>query len=355
MNVNHRSMVWGLYLWSLWGLWSAAAVCAQPIASANAKTAINYALLQDQSTYKLATDAMAHIYAWDFEEAERLVVQVNQRASLHPVSPMLRALLYYWRRAPFPYDNAALVAPLLKDLSLTEAMSDKRLKAKPDDLEGLFFKSLACSMRMRYHVSMGERMRAASLAGDVYALIRKSDKHLKSFSELYFLSGLYQYYRVAFPEQNPMYRPLAAMFPKGDKARGIAELQHAARNAAFTASEARSYLMRIYFTYEKQPQKAVVFAREAVELCPKNKLYWVAYLTLLSRTRQYNMVSEHLAQLQGISDPFYAAAYHGLQAQVFQWKQQPDLAQVHQQKAEKLAEGLGCRRFLMEEILGKED
>ena len=62
------------------------------------------------------------------------------------------------------------------------------------------------------------------------------------YSDFYFFTGVYNYYREAYPEAYPVYKPLALLFPKGSKTKGLEDLLIASKNSIFLKAEAFSFL-----------------------------------------------------------------------------------------------------------------
>ena len=71
------------------------------------------------------------------------------------------------------------------------------------------------------------------------------------YPDFYFFTGLYNYYREAYPEAHPIYKVLAFLFPRGDREKGSAELQNAGANSIMLKAEAYSFLVIHFSEFRK--------------------------------------------------------------------------------------------------------
>jgi tetratricopeptide (TPR) repeat protein len=75
-------------------------------------------------------------------------------------------------------------------------------------------------------------------------------------------------------------RPLAAMFPKGNKKRGIEELLACVEKGRYAKTEALYFLLQIYYVYERDFVKATEYSKKLHEKYPNNSFFY----TYLGRT-----------------------------------------------------------------------
>jgi tetratricopeptide (TPR) repeat protein len=141
----------------------------------------------------------------------------------------------------------------------------------------MFFKSGALGFRGRLRANRGSWLKAALDGKDALPIVSRIQKVSKDNVDVLFGLGIYDYYAEAIPEQYPAVKPLAMMFPKGDKKRGIARLDSCIKFGHYAKVEAIYFLTQIYYVYEKDFNKAAEYAKLLHEKYPDNPFFY-AYL-----------------------------------------------------------------------------
>jgi tetratricopeptide (TPR) repeat protein len=80
----------------------------------------------------------------------------------------------------------------------------------------------------------------------------------------------------------------AFLFPKGDRSRGLMELQRAATNAIMLKAESYYFLSNIYVTYENNYEQAHIYSKALHELYPANPEYLADHLRNLLLAAKYD-------------------------------------------------------------------
>ncbi|NTW49812.1 MAG: hypothetical protein HGB19_08825, partial [Chlorobiales bacterium] len=96
-------------------------------------------------------------------------------------------------------------------------------------------------------------------------------------NDLLFGLALYNYYAEVIPEKYPILKPFALLFPKGDKKKGIQQLQITIQKGNYAKTEALYFLLQIYYVYENDFIKAANCALQLHEKYP-NSSFFYAYL-----------------------------------------------------------------------------
>jgi len=81
---------------------------------------------------------------------------------------------------------------------------------------------------------------------------------------------------------------LAFLFPKGDKVKGIAEMQNAAFNSIMLKAEAYSFLSYIFMNFENNYLRALPYTKGLYELYPGNLSYKAGYIKNLLLLKEYD-------------------------------------------------------------------
>jgi hypothetical protein len=150
---------------------------------------------------------------------------------------------------------------------------------------------------------------AIPLATSTYQLIMRSFNYTSTYNDFYFFTGLYNYYRETYPEVYPIYKAVAFLLPKGDKIKGLNELNIVATNSIFLKAEASSFLSAIYSSFENDFRKASNYSKSLHELYPNNPQYLAIYSKNLLLTKKYDEAENHIISASGqFSDKSYLHA-----------------------------------------------
>jgi tetratricopeptide (TPR) repeat protein len=118
--------------------------------------------------------------------------------------------------------------------------------------------------------------------------VRRSFDFAPLCNDLYYFTGLYNYYREAYPKAYPVYQSLAILFPDGDIEKGLKELQSVAANSVVLRAEAYFLLAWIYLNYENNYSEALYYCKSLYELYPDNLLYRAIYIKNLLLINRYD-------------------------------------------------------------------
>ncbi len=254
--------------------------------------------------------AVRLIYNYRFDTARVLISRIEQEIPDHPVVPLLNALWQYHYNFPLITGTAETNQFIAL---CSEAINRSRiyLDSNPDDLEGVSFDMLARAMINLVYVDNGESMKVALGASALYRQVAKGFHLTDQFNEFYFTTGLYNYYREAYPEAHPVYKPIASLFPQGSKKTGLEQLKYAASHCIFLKAEALFYLSLIYLNYEDQPQLSAMLTSRLRALYPDNAYYLGVHIESLFINRNFEEADSLIAKLSlaGRKNSFHRMKY----------------------------------------------
>lgn len=256
----------------LLGLFAAPALAATTATTAATRPA---SILDDESFRTDAQAGLDRLYAMDFPAAESAFAKIGERYPDHPVGPLLQALVPWWQILLDP-ENPAHDEQFLAAMDQVIDRSDRRLRRDSNDLDGLFFRSGAFAFRARVHAYRGRWLRAANDGRKALSSLRRVKKLDPGNVDLDFGIGLFDYLADVVPKQHSFLKPFALLFPRGDRARGMAELQHAAEQGRFVQTEAHYALYQIHFQFEKDYGKATADVAWLRQHHPENPVFEVA-------------------------------------------------------------------------------
>jgi hypothetical protein len=294
-------------------------------------------VLKDTATFNLMCKGVDYIYNLQFAQAREVYQKINAAYPAHPMCYVYKGLLTYWENYPLIPTSKAR-ASFEKDLRYAIELCENKEDSEKD-AEFLVSNLGARGMLLLFYADNELSMEVISLASGTYQLIKQSFNYTGSYADFYFFTGLYNYYREAYPEAHPVYKPLALWFPKGDKEKGLKELQIAAKNAIILKAEAYSFLSGIYISFENNFQQASLFSKALHELYPHNIQYMAVYIKNLLLDKRYDeaermIQSSHKksnnayfqAQLSILNGILYEKKYNNLkQAQVLYTKGLKDI------------------------------
>jgi tetratricopeptide (TPR) repeat protein len=263
-------------------------------------------ILNNREIMNPTREVVENLYNYNFARAESLLPALERKTTGHPLVPLLKALIIYQRDYPLMTSSpTAGEFERLCNESITLAEAFQKENSK--DTEGAAFNMLSRALLSMYYVDNGESMAAAKGAVTLYRQIAMGFDKLDEFNEFYFTTGLYNYYRIAYPEAHPVYKPIAALFPQGNKVTGLQQLLYASENCIFLKAESLLFLSLIYNNYEKSPMMAMIHAQKLHALFPENLYFRSEFTEALLINQQYQSAREQTEVL--LRDPGKAYVY----------------------------------------------
>lgn len=296
-------------------------------------------LLSDRKEeVELTKKALDHIYGFEFEEAKATIAKLDKIIPAHPGLTLLEALAIYWQEYPLKAGSKAR-SEYEAALNKTAERADAMLERSKNDVEGIFFTLAAYGFLTGYYAEEGSIFKALGFARKAYSSLKAGFDLKDEFDEFYFSTGLYNYYREKYPENNAGYKSVAWLFQSGDKELGIRQLQTASRQALFTKVEADYYLFHIYLRYESDPQSALTYAQRLARTYPQNLTFAGYYAENLLAVGRFAEGDRLANRLMESSKTYYRLPGHVLHAIALEKsKNKLDEAAVHYEKALELSE-----------------
>ncbi len=226
-------------------------------------------------------------YNFEFEKAGDYYKKVREAYPLHPVNYFFLALNLYWKHFPLNMDNPNS-DEFIHQMSKCIAISDKMVKENPDDPETVFVNMVTKAFFMMFYADNKEYIEVMRLGRSSYPQFKKAFKMRDKIIDFCFVTGLYNYYREAYPELHPVYKPFVVFLRSGDKQAGLKQLKYAGKHGVFLKAEALFFLRHIYLYYEKDPVTAQKYAEKLVCMYPGNLQYLSNYLEILMIRENYD-------------------------------------------------------------------
>lgn len=259
-------------------------------------------LISDPQLLAGGNQAIDLIYSMKFDAAEAHLAQLAQRYPDHPGPPFLRALNRWWQtfismKTSRYYDF--IEDQLAQSLDINKALE----KAPGRHQEYVFFQFMAHALEARLHAYRGEWFAAINAARKLVTPMKASLGYVGSAPEFYMVAGLYHYYVATYHEFYPVIRPFLSFFPDGDKEKGLAEMEQAARLPSIARVEAAYFLGTIYLDEIDRPTQGLAQARWLSSRYPSNTWFAVEQARALVKAEKY---AEGEALLQNLRNRYKA-------------------------------------------------
>ncbi len=298
-------------------------------------------LIADTVTMVQIREGINRIYNYEFDTAAYTLDSLRRKYPDHPITSFYEGLIYYWKYYPLiPEQAGSSEFEWAMEESWERADSLKELQCTS---EAVFFDLMSRSFIVMYHADNGRSSRAIPHIGTLYRDILKGFEMQEDFREFMFITGLYNYYREAYPKAYPIYKPATMFFKKGDKDRGLEMLRSAAAESNFLHVEAALFLSLIHVNFENNPDSAVWYASLLHQNYPGNAYFHSKYTEMLLVNRQYEQALDHINQLMRLDD------YNRMKGSIFRGiyeekkNRDPETARRHYEAGLYLAEPFGDR------------
>jgi hypothetical protein len=269
-------------------------------------------ILSDTSALTIIKTGIDYIYRAKFEEAEKMFNSIIIPGNEHPVKYLLQGLTVYWKNYPLLPGTPAM-DDFVQNMKRCIELCEEKPYAEEYEAEALLANVCARGLLLVFYADNHMSWYVIPLATGTYKYIMKSFDFNKVYSDLYYFTGLYNYYRDVYPKFHPVYKPVAALFPPGDLETGIRELNICAKNSILLRAEANSILSWIYTYYENDYSTALNYSQTLIDLYPHNLFFKALHIKNLLLLKKYDL-AEKLLEL---SPEESANPYYCIQVKVF--------------------------------------
>jgi tetratricopeptide (TPR) repeat protein len=243
-------------------------------------------LFQDSTTLNLVKRDIDCIYNQQFDIASEINLKISKSHSGQPFTFLLRGMLTYWKNFPLLNSNPAHLS-FEEDLRQCIRLSEKNIHG---DFKAEYLLTDLCArgMLLKFYDDNNLTLEVIPLVTGSYKYLRESFSYTKECSDLYYYTGVYNYYIDAYPTVYPVYKALALLFPPGNMKKGLKEIHFAAQHAVVLRAESNFILIWIYLNFENKYPQALSFCKTLHEMYPDNPLYIALYLKNLLLMKYYD-------------------------------------------------------------------
>ena len=251
-------------------------------------------VLKDTVTMNLVKEAVDQIYNMRFSEAVVTCNIISKKYPEHPVVFLLRGMIIYWEN--YPLLSGSDASPGFEN-QIRLCISKCDDFEPEDEAEFLLANLCARGSLLAYYTGNDLHSKVSTLGRTTYKYFRRSFKFTTTYHDFLFFTGLYNYYREAYPDAHPAYKPIFAIFPRGNRVRGRNELRTAFYESIFLKAEASTFLSSTYKYFENDFVNASHFSRIIYNDYPLNTVYMINCIEDLLLTGQYDEAEKLIESL----------------------------------------------------------
>ncbi len=306
-------------------------------------SAQNYNWVRHDSLVKAGVN---QIYGIEFDKAEKTFDIVTKEYSTHPSGKFFKAMITWWRIL-LDLDNESLDEKFFNQLEECINMCDEILDKNDKNVDAMFFKGGSLGFRGQLRAIRESWFKAALDGKEGLSLVFKSYEVNPKNVDVQLGFGIYHYYAEVIPQKYSAVKPFMIFFPKGDKNRGIKELENVAWNGRYTRIESRSFLQKLLFQFEENMEESRKWGKILLNDFPNNPYFQRYYGLTFVKENNY---SEAIKTFRDI----YIKAKHGMPGynkrfereatyylgMDFKLKEKADSALVYFEKSERLSREL---------------
>ncbi|MBK6976293.1 MAG: hypothetical protein IPH28_03570 [Cytophagaceae bacterium] len=246
---------------------------------------------EDIKSKEIAQKGLDLLYNQEFEDAAIVFQTVKNRYPYHPVKHLISALEIEWRYLPIdknPEQQKRYLSELEKSITAAKSL----YKIPEYKKEATFFLLAAYGFTALIYNYRSDYIASAKVAQKAYSYFVESKKYRDDNPEFLFPLGLYNYYRIQYPEDHPITKPLLVFFENGNKKQGLNDLETSIRTSLFSKVESNLYLANIYINYESNFKRALQISKALSLKYPQNDIYRIKYVECLLLNHQYEEAIE---------------------------------------------------------------
>jgi len=261
-------------------------------------------MLKDTIAINLIKKGIGSIYNMEFKDAETILTKLNVQYAGHPASNLFRGILIYYKNYPLHPANREsknFEQQLKAGIQLCEAT-----EGWLDDPERLLIDICSRGLLLLYYAENDLNREVIPMVISSYKCVMKSFEFTSVYPDFYYFTGLYNYYREAYPEHHPVYKPVAMLFRSGDMKKGLKELQYSAENSIVLNAESYLILLWINIYFEKNYPKALDYSKILHRNYPSNLLFRGEYVKTLCLLKKYDE-AEKIMSLPAADNSYYKA------------------------------------------------
>jgi tetratricopeptide (TPR) repeat protein len=212
------------------------------------------------------------LYNWHFDEAQALFRELA-RSSPDDPAPFFYLAMVTWSRLASGFWSPAEVEEYGDRIDRTVEVAKKRISKGLGDASDYLYLGGALGFKGRFELMEGNWLSSFFLALDAIDALKTCHRMDPENRDVLLGLGIFDYYTAHLSGVLKFLSYL--LIHPGNKEEGLRKLTLAAREATYSATEAKSVLLHNYLFLEEDFKKAMELADELTRQYPRNYRYWL--------------------------------------------------------------------------------
>jgi len=238
----------------------------------------NYDWVRHDSLVKAGIN---QIYSIQLDQADKTFDRVVKEYPTHPSGKFFKAMTTWWRIL-LDLENESMDDKFYDQLEEVIDLCDDILDNNEKNVDAMFFKGGSLGFRGQLLAIRESWFKAALDGKEGLNLVFKSYEVNPKNIDVQLGFGIYHYYADVIPQKYPVVKPFMIFFPKGDKEKGLKELEYVALNGRYTLIESRHFLQKLNFQFEENMEESRRWGKALLREFPNNpnfqKYYGLTYV-----------------------------------------------------------------------------
>ncbi|MGQ9621777.1 MAG: hypothetical protein ACUVTX_12495 [Bacteroidales bacterium] len=244
-------------------------------------------ILSNNNAIELIRKGIGHIYNMEFDEAANVQDSLQILFPEHPVNHLFSGMMVYWQN--FPLIPSSKARKIFEERLYRCIEQTDNFNHDPDYIPEYLLANLSArGLLLLFYADNDLSSEVIPLATQTYRPLMRSFDYTSECVDFYYFTGVYNYYRDAYPKIRPVYQAVAFLFPKGDMKLGISQLEICARESMALQAEAYSMLAWIRMQFENDYHKSLPYCKILHEKYPANVLFKSLYIKNLLLLKLYD-------------------------------------------------------------------
>jgi tetratricopeptide (TPR) repeat protein len=218
------------------------------------------------------------------------IIYMQKALELDPENPTGYAYLavihlFSYEMSFDPKDRDRNQEFLLRNIGEAIAKGEKRIEKNSKDGQAYFAMALAKVVKVHWAIHQKSYFLIAQETSNLWEYLEKAKERDPQNYDIYFLMGFLHYHIDHLSGLTSFIS--SVLITEGNHKKGIQELKLAAQKGYLLKELAQTELSSIYLNFEKQPARALPFARKLKEKFPNNYNFLFAMGNILSELRRF--------------------------------------------------------------------
>jgi tetratricopeptide (TPR) repeat protein len=248
----------------------------------------NYDWVKHDSLVKAGIN---QIYGIELDKADKTFDKVVKDYPTHPSGKFFKAMTTWWRIL-LDLENESMDEKFYDQLEECIDMCDDILDNNEKSVDAMFFKGGSLGFRGQLLAIRESWFKAALDGKDGLALVFEAYEANPKNVDVQLGFGIYHYYADVIPQKYPVVKPFMIFFPKGDKNKGLKELEYVALNGRYTLIESRHFLQKLHFQFEENMEESRRWGRALLRDFPNNPNFQKYYGLTFVKENNYKEASK---------------------------------------------------------------